>query len=102
MCVCKVSQKNDISCGQCKKGKINTIKYLVFNIKICLFYVGQTTCRFFVKRLCAHVTCEVVRANFSFNFFNISKYVKCYIQIKGTYDLGAKTPFPKPSKSCFH
>jgi hypothetical protein len=101
MCVCEVSRKNDISCGQCKKGKINTIKYLVFNIKIYLFYVGQTICRFFVKQLYAHVTCEDVRANFSF-FFNISKYVKCYIQIKETYDLGVKTPFPKPSKSYFH
>jgi hypothetical protein len=26
------------------------------------------TCQFFVKQLCAHVTCEDIRVNFSFEF----------------------------------
>jgi hypothetical protein len=65
----KVSRKNDIACVRCKKDKIYTIKCLLVSIKICLFYVGQTTSRFFVKRLCAHTTCEDVRVNISFEFF---------------------------------
>jgi hypothetical protein len=52
-----------------KKTKHSTIKCLLVNINICLFYVGQTTSRFFVKRLCAHTTCKDVRVNFLFEFF---------------------------------
>jgi hypothetical protein len=65
----KVSRKNDIAWGQCKNDKTCTIKCLLVSIKICLFYVGQTTSQFFVKRLCAHTTCEDVHANFLFEFF---------------------------------
>jgi hypothetical protein len=65
----KVLQKNDIARGRCKKDKTCMIQYLLFSIKICLFYVGQMTSRFFVKRHCAHTTCEDVRVNFLFEFF---------------------------------
>jgi hypothetical protein len=68
------------------------IQCLLFSIKICLFYVGQMTSRFFVKRPCAHTTCEDVRVNFLFGFFNISKYVKYYIQIMGAFAHGWYVP----------
>jgi hypothetical protein len=65
----KVSRKNDIAYNQCKKDKTCTIKCLLVSIKIYLFYVGQTTSRFFIKWLCTHTICEDVRVNFSFEFF---------------------------------
>jgi hypothetical protein len=74
------------------------IQCLLFSIKICLFYVGQMTSRFFVKRFCAHTTCEDVRVNFSFAFFNISKCVKYYIQIMGAYAHGSQNSPYKAQK----
>jgi hypothetical protein len=65
----KVSRKNDIASDRCKKDKTCIIKYLLVSIKICLFYVGQMTSRFFVKRLCSHTICEDVLVNFLFEFF---------------------------------
>jgi hypothetical protein len=51
----KFHKKNNIARDRCKKDKTYTIKYLVFSTKIYLFYVGQMTSRFFVKRLfCTH------------------------------------------------
>jgi hypothetical protein len=51
--------------------KTKHVWYNVFFLasKFVFFYVGQMTSRFFVKRLCAHTTCEEVRVNFSFEFF---------------------------------
>jgi hypothetical protein len=77
-----------------KKTKTCTIKCLLVSIKICLFYVGQTTSRFFVKRLCAHTTCEDVRVNFSFEFFDILKCIKYYIQIMEAYAHGSQNSNP--------
>jgi hypothetical protein len=65
----KVLRKNNIARSRCKKDKTCMIQYLLFSIKIYLFYVGQMTSRLFVKRLCAHTTCEDVRVNFLFEFF---------------------------------
>jgi hypothetical protein len=90
----KVLQKNNIAHGRCKKDKTCMIQCLLFSIKICLFYVGQMTSRFFIKRLCAHTTCEDVRVNFCLNFFNISNCVKYYIQIMGAYVHGSQNSPP--------
>jgi hypothetical protein len=65
----KVLRKNNIARGRCKKDKTCMIQCLLFSIKIYLFYVGQMISRFFVKRLCAHTTCQDVCVNFSFEFF---------------------------------
>jgi hypothetical protein len=47
--------------------------------KFVFFYVGQTISRFFVKRLCAHTTCENICVNFSFDFFFFWHFKICQI-----------------------
>jgi hypothetical protein len=61
--ICKVSPKTNTFCSLCKKDKSCHWNALFLH-QIFSFY----TRRFFVQRLCGHVACEDVRANFLFQF----------------------------------
>jgi hypothetical protein len=67
--------RSQLFCGLCKKVKVYLLKRLIFSIEFYLFYTRHTISRFFMKRLYEHVAREDVRANFSFQFFEILKYV---------------------------
>jgi hypothetical protein len=41
----------------------------------------------FHERLCAHVACGDIHVKFSFNFFNISKYIKDAFQTQGSQNI---------------
>jgi hypothetical protein len=73
-----------------QKDKTYIVKCLIFSIEFCLFFVGQTASPFFMKQLCAPVTCEDLCANFYLDFLDISKYAKYCIQIKGAYASGSQ------------
>jgi hypothetical protein len=55
-----------------------------FKHRILSFYAAQTTSRYFMEGLCAHVACEDAHTNFRLENFDILKCVKDAFQIKGS------------------
>ena len=94
MCARKVSHKTDIFCTLCKKHKKMSREMDYFSTKICLIYTGHKTCRFLLKQLREHVTCQDIHDTFFLYFFDIFKYVQNAFQIKGAYAPGCRNTLP--------
>jgi hypothetical protein len=84
MCVRTVSQKRNNFCGRCKKDKHVLWKALFLAPKFILFTQLKRQVDFFIG-FCAHVACENVHMNISFEILNISNNVKDIFQNKGAY-----------------
>jgi hypothetical protein len=65
-CVCKIPPKINTFYGLRIKDKNSHVECLIFSVKIYLFYIRHTICRFIVKRLCGYVAREHVHEDFLF------------------------------------